>query len=315
MNKTAECPDTVDPRYMVEIQLAFEDQCSIGWDNFARGLISKRWRHLQHCYLIRNDNKDMYAVDKWTRMVIKNILEYNRLLWKERCDILHNETNCTYQDRKRQEIFNLCSYLRIHKHLIPDNDHHFLDKNASFFFRSPIESVLNWEKRIIIGLTPCVKEKRTRDIRSYMIEVVTNNSQKIISKSNPASKPSLKNTIQTGLDSFIKRPNSMLSTNIHPIQPATKKQKTIHKTQTLLQLDLPTPPLSHSINSEEAIHQRDCRQISRQRESVSRFKRCRLTSPDPTPTIRTTRLVTAARTRKRRKITDFNKDPLPSYRT
>ena len=83
---------------MVELQLAYEDQQAIGWDNFARGLLSKRWRHLQHCYYINNENKDMYAVDKWTRMVIKNILEYNRLLWKERCDILYNEIDCTYQD-------------------------------------------------------------------------------------------------------------------------------------------------------------------------------------------------------------------------
>lgn len=89
------CPDTVDPRYIVELQLAFEDQNAIGWHNFARGMISKRWRHLQLCF----------------------------------------------QDRQRQEIFNLCQYLRRHKHLIPEQDHHFLNKDHSFFFRRPIENV------------------------------------------------------------------------------------------------------------------------------------------------------------------------------
>ena len=139
-----ECPDTLS--YMVELQLAYEDQCSIGWDNFTWGLLSKRLRHLQLCYLINNENKGMYAVDKGSRMVINNILEYNRLLWKERCDILHNETDCTYQVCQRQEIFNLCRYLQTHKHLLPENDHHFLNKEASFFFRAPTENVLNWKK-------------------------------------------------------------------------------------------------------------------------------------------------------------------------
>ena len=38
--ETLECPDTLDPSYMIELQLAYKDQSSIGWDNFATGLLS-----------------------------------------------------------------------------------------------------------------------------------------------------------------------------------------------------------------------------------------------------------------------------------
>ena len=85
----------------------------------------------------------------------------------ERCDILHAESDCTHQDRQRQEIYNLCQYLRQHKNLISDQDHHFLRKDQSFFFRSPIDNVLNWEQRMIISLKP-TKNTKTRDIRGYM---------------------------------------------------------------------------------------------------------------------------------------------------
>ena len=88
-------PDTVDPKVMVEFQLAYEEQSDIGWDLFFSGFVSRWWRHLQHRYFLNEKTKDVHAVDKWTRNFIKTILEFNRKLWKEYCDIVHAETNCT----------------------------------------------------------------------------------------------------------------------------------------------------------------------------------------------------------------------------
>ena len=126
--------DNVDPKYMVEFHLAYEEQNDIGWDMFLRGFVSRRWRHLQHCYLLQKRTKDVHAVDKWSRNFIKSILDFNRKLWKERCEIVHAETNCTYEDRQRHEIWQLREHLLTHKTLIPHNDWHFLKKDNSFFF-------------------------------------------------------------------------------------------------------------------------------------------------------------------------------------
>ena len=60
---------------------------------------------------------------------------------------MHNETDCTYQDRQRQEIFNLCMYLRARKKLLPEQDHHFLNKELSFFFQSSHRECAKLEKK------------------------------------------------------------------------------------------------------------------------------------------------------------------------
>ena len=310
-----ECPDTVDQLYMVELQMAYEEQNDIGWENFARGLLSKRWRHLQHCYLIQNENKDMFAVDKWTRMVIKNILEYNRVLWKERCDILHKESDCTYQDRQRQEIYSLCQYLRKRKHLLPVNDHHFLDKDASFFFRRTIDNVLNWEKRIIIGLSSQTQEKKTRDIRSYMVETSTHTTPINPPESIERTKrKECKTKLQTDLDSFILRQHQLQNKNIHS-SGAGKKQKVEHTAQQLLQpftltskqnasLPYPPPPATNAKRVNPVSH-----------DDVTRFKRHRSVPPLPTSDVRSQKIVQQARFGKRRKITNTENTPFCTYRT
>ena len=298
------CPDTVDPKYLVEIQLAFEDQSAIGWQHFARGLISKRWRHLQLCFLYNNDNKDMYAVDKWTRMVIRNILEYNRLLWNERCDVLHVESDCTYQDRQRQEIYNLCQYLRTRKRLIPDSDHHFLKKDPSFFFRSPIENVLNWEKRIIISLKPA-KNKRNRDIRGYLIETTNPYQTQILPPlpSKPANTKRLisNKTLQYTMNSFVLTSTSLSTTTTDLCPPQEKKQK--HNTLTQPTL-LDTLAITSQLNSisrqltPQPKLKRDCPPSS---GNLTGFKRCRFTPPTSTSKKRMESLVTQHKLEKRRK--------------
>ena len=57
-------PVTVDEKHDKKFQLAYTNQCAIGWDNFLRGLISTNWRYLQHTYFLEQKNRDMYAVDK-----------------------------------------------------------------------------------------------------------------------------------------------------------------------------------------------------------------------------------------------------------
>ena len=97
-------PTTTDPRYIIEFNDRFENQTKLGWDNFCRGIVSRHWRFLQHCNILEQKTKDVHAVDKWTRMLIKSILEYNRLIWKERCDILHMENELTHEQRQRDTI-------------------------------------------------------------------------------------------------------------------------------------------------------------------------------------------------------------------
>ena len=78
--------------------------------------------------------RDMYVVDKWTRMFIKSILEMNRLLWKGKCTILHLENESTYEQRQRDGIWQFCLHLRRNLHLVPHADRHFLWKSHGYFY-------------------------------------------------------------------------------------------------------------------------------------------------------------------------------------
>ena len=101
-------PGLVDQQYMVEFYNAHENQCNIGWENFWQGMVSKNWRFLQHCHFLNCKTHDIHAVDKWTRMFIKSILELSWHLRKERCEILHKENEFTYEQRQRDGIWKLC---------------------------------------------------------------------------------------------------------------------------------------------------------------------------------------------------------------
>ena len=126
--------------------------------------------HRMGQFFTRKKTRDMYAVDKWTRMLIKSLLETNRKMWKERCDILHVENEYTYNKRRRDEIWNLCLYLRKNNSLIPFQDQHLLHKPYSFFARSPLDNVLNWEKGIQIKLRR-FKIPGNGDIRKNMVGI------------------------------------------------------------------------------------------------------------------------------------------------
>ena len=167
-SRSLQPPTTTDLKYIIEFNDAFDNQSSIGWDNFCRDIISRHWRFLQHCNILERKTKDVHAVDKWTRILITSILEYNMLVWKERCDILHMENEFTHQNRQREIIWQFCIHLRRNKHLVPQRDHHFLWKTYSFFSRGNYDGVVNWESRMKISLM-VFKEKSVNDIRKYMI--------------------------------------------------------------------------------------------------------------------------------------------------
>lgn len=255
----------------------------------------------------------MYTVDKWTRMLIRNISEYNRLLWGERCDILHAESDCTYQDRQRQEIINLCQYLRRNKHLLSTQDLHFLNKDSSFFFRSPIDNVLNWEKRVVIGLQPN-KEKKTRDIRGYMFSEPTQD-QNACQPDNVrvTKKPLYDKTSQTNIDSFVLTPHSIANTQTIPNQQATQQRKKQRLTQPTLYHSLPSRP-----QSQQTVHTMQ-QQHTLKRPSNTNFdpnaerKKPRITPIHSTSKRSTFSTITQARFKKRRLIASSNADTISPY--
>ena len=65
-------PMVINPRYCLLFHNAFHRQKQVGWENFSRGLIVFDWKCIQYKYFLQKKTKDIHAVDKWTRMIIRN---------------------------------------------------------------------------------------------------------------------------------------------------------------------------------------------------------------------------------------------------
>ena len=127
---------------------AFDRQQQIGWKNFSRGFIVFDWKCIQYHYLVENETKDIHAVDKWARMVIKNLLEYHRIMWKHRCDVIAKENELSWEGRQRKDMSLLCLYLQSHPDELLSHDLHYVDKTERFCTHSPFDNVVMWKNRI-----------------------------------------------------------------------------------------------------------------------------------------------------------------------
>jgi len=166
-------PNIINPRYMNGFEKAYQSQINIGWDNFLRGYISKHWKAVQYEYYKEIQRKDIHAVDKWARMLIKTILEFNRTMWKNRCNIIKEENKATYDQRQRMDITRLFQYLKDHPDEVPYQSAHFMDKHESFFERSSLDVLLMWKRGLEVSLTPVVATN-TKTIKRYIKKQRTN---------------------------------------------------------------------------------------------------------------------------------------------
>ena len=117
-----------------------------------RGYISKHWKAIQYEHYKVLGRKDIHAVDKWSRMIIKTILEFNRTMWKNRCDIVQLDKKATYDQRQRMDITRMFHYLQDHPDKVPPHSEHYMNKHASFFERSPLDVLLMWKRGLKIRL-------------------------------------------------------------------------------------------------------------------------------------------------------------------
>ena len=147
-----------------------------------------------------------------------------------------------------------------------------------------------------------------------MVETVNTTIPLVQQKQSADKQKKIANTIQTDIDSFVRRPHSLSFPSQHKTQPVQKKQKIHHNTQQLLHTSnsLPLVQLTTSEATSLSIHNRV---VSCPRENMPRFKRCHVTPPDSTFDLRSEKLVSQARTSKLRKTTRIQNDPIPSYRT
>ena len=143
-----------------------------------RGYVSKYWKAVQYEYYKEIKRKDIHAVDKWARMLIKTVLEFNRTMWKNRCNIIKEENKASYDQRQRMDITRLFQYLKDHPDEFPQQSAHFMEKHDSFFERSNLDVLLMWKRGLEVSITPVVENENITIKRFFKKQKPTTTKRK-----------------------------------------------------------------------------------------------------------------------------------------
>lgn len=60
-------------------------------------------------------------------MVIKKVLEYHRVMWKQRCDIIPAENELSYEGRQLKDIYSFCLNLKLHQDELLPHDTQYIN--------------------------------------------------------------------------------------------------------------------------------------------------------------------------------------------
>ena len=72
------------------VKHAVQEQDALGWTQFMRGCLSKKWEDAQEWWIIRNSTKWKRSSKKWLTKLIQAIWEVSREMWEHRNGILHH---------------------------------------------------------------------------------------------------------------------------------------------------------------------------------------------------------------------------------
>lgn len=131
-------PLRANQRYINLFHDAYMSQTFMRWQNFSRGFLSTKWKNLQYKHLVELVYGDIHALDKWAA----------------------KERDLSYEGRQRKKLWRLCYYLKNHPNELPEQKHHLIDKNESYFSRQPFHNIMMWKRHVDIILDPnYLKEK------------------------------------------------------------------------------------------------------------------------------------------------------------
>ena len=111
-------------------------------------------------------------------MIIKQLLEFTRVMWKKHCDMVAEAKENTHEGRQKRDMLSLYKYLQEHPENLPTEKQYLLEKHESFFVQSQLDNVLMWKEAAITAInddsiTPLEHRNtstavtNTHDVRRY----------------------------------------------------------------------------------------------------------------------------------------------------
>ena len=168
-NKSPLPPEPVPNQQLTDELLdIFHDQRRIGWESFLQGLISTKWKIVQQ-RLYDEDKMDQikYNGDRWAKTMVNMMFQFNRTMWKNRCEIVHLLNEETLEQRKRQQLQKKWEKLKRQPWRLRARDRHLIAKEETFFTKATKLAIDMWEQQLFVALEQAHETVEGNDIRQY----------------------------------------------------------------------------------------------------------------------------------------------------
>jgi hypothetical protein len=126
---------------MESINLAFNSQLRIGWDQFFRGHISSAWKHTICLYYTDRKPGVSFTPDCWTRTTIDAIWKFAMTLWRHRCTTYHGENSVLTKEQCQKETLTSATMIY--------NDTICCPSDRLILHQAKITEILNWTKQYL----------------------------------------------------------------------------------------------------------------------------------------------------------------------
>ena len=132
------------------IRTAVRDQDRIGWQQFLRGRLSKRWVDAQELWIIACSTKWKRSSSRWATKAVEATLEITWELWQHRNRVLHHPNHPWKQEKikdinetiiREVSMYQECAYLEIDRHLFQHDAQHMVDNYSTAQKEQWVQSV------------------------------------------------------------------------------------------------------------------------------------------------------------------------------
>jgi hypothetical protein len=120
---------------------AFNEQRSIGWDQFFRGRITKSWADAINEYYRLKRPGSTFTPDQWMQRTISALWNFSLTLWRQRNAEYHGENGATSKERTRKATALRAT--QVYQETIGSVS----PSDSLILHRQHIATILNWTKQ------------------------------------------------------------------------------------------------------------------------------------------------------------------------
>lgn len=130
------------------IDIALNEQITIGWQSAAQGFFSHQWASLSEAGVLTNNGTKQEGKGAQTMSTIsKAVHELSRSLWLARNEVLHGDNSLAMQQIRSEELAEIRE-LHSHPELLPVGDRHYCEGSLDLLLRKSPSSRRRWLRHL-----------------------------------------------------------------------------------------------------------------------------------------------------------------------